>query len=330
MSKLFQLILASLVCLPVVVYGDNRELHRAISEGELVERRLSRNTESINTSHIHDRSNKGLGYSEFHSKFRVSGYEVEGSSYKSERRSSESVTASFFSNKYTFEIIDAPGLSQPELDAIEANARAVIQYVSDYISWRGTLDFAVQFRPFDYWDVGGGGLLPSLGGVSETGYTWAAEEALTGIDANGDAPDIGCYVLPNKDGRLTNYDVPLSFDPSPNFYEAYTPPAGTHDFASIFLHEILHSLAFWSNAQHGDQYQRTVFDDLTILEGDRYEFMGGATNTLLNQNLNLAYQGSRDHYAATTALEDGGLAVDRGAMYMFGNYEKKQMASWKA
>jgi hypothetical protein len=90
------------------------------------------------------------------------------------------------------------------------------------------------------------------------------------------------------------------------------------------LHEILHSLAFWSNAQHGDQYPRTVFDDLTILEGDRYEFMGGATNTLLNQNLNLAYQGSRDHYAATTALEDGGLAVDRGAMYMFGNYEKNR------
>ena len=96
--------------------------------------------------------------------------------------------------------------------------------MSDYVSWRGTLDFAVHFLPFDYWDVGGKGLLPSLGGMTTSGYTWAAEEALTGVDANGDAPDIGCYILPNVDGRLTNYDVPLSFDGSPDFYEAYVPP----------------------------------------------------------------------------------------------------------
>jgi len=312
------------LCLPLTVYSDNRESHATVEDGGLIAGEVPSGAQLPYTRNMHNQSDRPAAYQVLHSKFRESGYESKGSPQTSERRSPEAVTASYFSNKYTFEIIDAPALPEGELGAIEANARAVIEYVSDYISWRGTLDFAVQFRPFDYWDVGGKGLLPSLGGVASSGYTWAAEEALTGVDANGDAPDIGCYILPHEDGRLTNYDTPLSFDPSPDFYEAYVPPTGTHDFASIFLHEILHSLAFWSAAQHGDQYQRTVFDDLTIPGTNNYEFIGGATNTLLNQNLNLAYEGSRDHYGTTRALEAGGPEVERGAMYMFGNYEKNR------
>ena len=237
-------------------------------------------------------------------------------------KSEKETAASYFTNKYTFEIRDAPNLSASELDLIEINAIAVIEYISDYISWRGTLDFVVQFRPFDYYDVGGRGLLPSFGGIAESGFTWAAEEALTGVDANGSYPDIGCNILPNEDGRLTNYDVPLHFDATPNFYEAYSPPPGTHDFASIFLHEVLHSLAFWSMAQHGSA--KTAFDELTTPIGDRYEFIGGNTTTLLRQNLKLAYEGSRDHYAATEALIEGEPNVDRGAMFMFGNYEQNR------
>ena len=230
--------------------------------------------------------------------------------------------ASYFTNKYTFEIRDAPNLSASELNLIEINAIGVIEYISDYISWRGTLDFVVQFRPFDYYDVGGRGLLPSFGGIAESGFTWAAEEALTGVDANGSYPDIGCNILPNEDGRLTNYDVPLHFDATPNFYEAYSPPPGTHDFASIYLHEVLHSLAFWSLAQHGSA--KTAFDELTTPVGDRYEFIGGNTTALLHQNLKLAYEGSRDHYAPTEALTEGEPNVDRGAMFMFGNYEQNR------
>lgn len=261
-------------------------------------------------------------YTEIHALLGSTDLEKSDFVETADTKSVKATAASFFTNQYTFEIRDAPNLTASELDLIEINAIAVIEYISDYISWRGTLDFVVQFRPYDYYDVGGAGLLPSFGGIAESGFTWAAEEALTGADANGAAPDIGCNILPNEDGRLTNYGVPLHFDTSPNFYEAYPPPSGTHDFASIFLHEVLHSLAFWSRAQHG--LANTAFDELTIPDGDRYQFTGGNTTTLLQQNLNLAYEGSRDHYAPTPALTNGGPAVDRGAMFMFGNYEKNR------
>ena len=312
------------VCLPPAVHGDVGAPYSPAQRDALTLNEIDLDSASIRALKRHHQVDASIGYRAFHSKFRKSGYEHQGLPDQSARASVEAITDSFFGNKYTFAIVDAPELSASQLALIEANAIAVINYVADYVSWRGTLDFAVHFLPFDYWDVGGKGLLPSLGGVTTSGYTWAAEEALTGVDANGDAPDIGCYILPNVDGRLTNYDVPLSFDGSPDFYEAYVPPAETHDFASIFLHEVLHSLAFWSNAQHGDQYQRTVFDELTMPAGDRHEFIGGATNRLLEQNLNLAYEGSRDHYAATPALLNGGPEVDRGAMFMYGNYEKNR------
>lgn len=234
------------------------------------------------------------------------------------------VTRGFFNNRYTFQIMDAPQDLGVELQLIEKNAIAVIEYISDYFSWEGTLDFVVQFRPFDWYDVGGLGLLPSFGGVSSSGFTWAAEEAITGVDANGESPDIGCNILPNEDGTLTNYGVPLSFDESPDFYKAYTPPPDTHDFASIFLHEVVHSMGFWSTAQHGDQFKKTAFDELTQQEGDIYEFFGEATNALLSQNLNLASSGSRDHYGVTRAVAEGYPEVNRGAMFEFGNYEQNR------
>ena len=164
-------------------------------------------------------------YTEIHALLGSTDLEKSDFLETADTKSVRATAASFFTNQYTFEIGDAPNLTASELDLIEINAIAVIEYISDYISWRGTLDFVVQFRPYDYYDVGGAGLLPSFGGIAESGFTWTAEEALTGADANGSAPDIGCNILPNEDGRLTNYGVPLHFDTSPNFYKAY-PPLG--------------------------------------------------------------------------------------------------------
>jgi len=225
-------------------------------------------------------------------------------------------TNSFFANKYTFEIINAPSGLDEELAAIEDNAIAVIEYLSDYVEWQGTLDFAVWFLPYDYFDVNGLGLLPSLGGEGDSGYTWAAEEAFTGVDANGDYPDIGCFILPNENGSLTNYGRPLSFDPSPDFYKDYSPPAGTDDFASIFLHELGHSMALWSDTEE--------FKNLTISDGDHLDFIGANVAELLGQNLNMAHEGSIDHYGPTPAISDASPSVDRGLMYMYGNYEQNR------
>ena len=49
------------------------------------------------------------------------------------------------------------------------------------------------------------------------------------------------------------------------------------------------------------------------------QFIGISVTALLSQNLNLANHGSRDHCAATPAIDDGYPEVDRGAMFEYGN-----------
>ena len=260
--------------------------------------------------------NMKMGAWELHKQLTGSGYPDKAWQDTSESSPQERVADSYFANKYTFQIIDAPALYESDLASIETNAIAAIVYLSDYVSWEGTLDFAVQFKPYDYFDVGGLGRLPALGGSAASGYTWAAEEAITGVDANGSGPEAGLYILPHEDGRITNYDTPISFDPSPDFYEAYAPPAGTNDFASIFLHEILHSLAFFQASPR--------FQELITVVDNSPEFIGAATHALLYQNLKLSPGDWNDHYARTPALENGGPEVDRGTMYEFGNYEQNR------
>jgi hypothetical protein len=226
-------------------------------------------------------------------------------------------TNSHFKNNFTFTISNAGAQYSQLLPLIESNAVAVISYLSDFIQWNGTLDFVVSFGDPHQFGHDGSGLLPSYGGIAgSTGNTYAAQEAFTGIDANGGDYDAGSHILPNQNGTLTNYGAPLYFDPSPDPYELADIPAGSHDFFSIYLHEVLHALGFWSTAQHAG-FGQSAFDRLTSLNNGQYQFTGNKVVDLLGEPLKLATMGSRDHYTTTGSL-------DRGAVFEWGNYEQNR------
>ena len=68
-----------------------------------------------------------------------------------------STTTGNFHNQYTFGIVDHSGGYDAQLPSIQTNAVAVINYLSDFISWNGTLDFYVRFgSPFMFGHDGTG------------------------------------------------------------------------------------------------------------------------------------------------------------------------------
>lgn len=216
-------------------------------------------------------------------------------------------TSGHFANSYTFKITGQSGNYGAYFDLITKNAIAAINYISDYVSWKGTLDFVVEFSA-----PKGSGLLPAVGNLTGDGVTHAMYEALTGKDASSGEPDAGAHIEPNTSGALTNYGYSLYFDPDPNPSVHPHVPTGTHDFFSIYVHEVFHGLGFWSTAQHGAS--KSAFDKLTVERGGQYFFTGANTKALLGQDLALATMGSRDHYAATGDAQSG-------LMFEWGNYE---------
>ncbi len=224
---------------------------------------------------------------------------------------------SYFANSYTFNIAgNSKSLDITTQNLIQTNALAVIDYLSNYISWKGTLDFVLYVR-----DPAGTGLLPAYGGVGGNGLTYGLSEAISGTDANGNDFDVGAYLIPNQSGGITNYGSPVYFDPNPNPYSLANIPSGSHDFFSIYLHETLHSFGFWSTAQHAG-FGQSAFDKLTVLRASQYFFNGPNTVALLGAELPLATSGSRDHYSTNKI---GGVSpIDRGSVFEYGNYEQNR------
>jgi hypothetical protein len=234
---------------------------------------------------------------------------------------------SHFLNSFTFTISGNSAFYSEFFELITLNAVEVIEYLSDFISWNGVLNFVVSFDgPINFGPNGiftysaGDGLLPAYGGIAANGQTFAQQESLTGIDENGSDYDLGAYILPNVNGSLTNYGFPLFFDDNPNAYSQQEIPPGHHDFFSIFLHEVLHGMGFWSTAQH-DGFGNSAFDDFTVLRNGQYYFEGDAVLDLLGEGLPLATTGSRDHYGFNI---NGPSPMERGTVFESGNYEQNR------
>ncbi|MCV6630603.1 MAG: hypothetical protein OIF50_12190, partial [Flavobacteriaceae bacterium] len=201
--------------------------------------------------------------------------------------------------------------------AITKNAIAVIDYVSNYISWKGQLDFVVNFK-----EAEGDGLVSSYSGTTNQGYTFAQSEAITGQDVNGRDFDIGAHIIPDAKGKLTNYGYNLYFDPNPQPYSKADIPSGNHDFFSIYLHEVIHGLGLWSVAQYNTGQASTFFDRQTIEKNGQFFFTGSKTQALLGTPLPLSVKGSRDNYATNKSGENS--PIDRGVMFEYGNYEQNR------
>jgi hypothetical protein len=212
------------------------------------------------------------------------------------RNRDRSMTLSANGNAYTLTLAEIPEGIQGLRDSLEVNASAAIEYLSQYIRWKGTLDFVVRWSTENlegWWSPSANGFA-AYGGIESSGYTYANAEAISGIDANGDDYDIGTWISPYSTTKLTNYGEDVFVDPAPQ--PLGTPRLdGKHDFYSIFLHEVFHGLGAWSNAQH--ELSATAFDRLTGIENDKWHFIGTATKQYFGGGLPLADTGSRDHFS---------------------------------
>ena len=123
-------------------------------------------------------------------------------------------------NNFTFQVIDRNDLVSTATEtAIAKCALYVIELLSRYVDWLGTIDFVVDIRPASEltWSDADG-LLPSVAQIGWNGSAWINEtlvECLTGIDSDPSRPDAGCTIYLADDGTIKNYGVPVWFDPDP-------------------------------------------------------------------------------------------------------------------
>jgi Ca2+-binding RTX toxin-like protein len=219
-------------------------------------------------------------------------------------------------NSYTFQILDPNNLVSAAIkSSITVDAQYVIGLISRYLSWNGTIDFAVEIRPaaeLTWSDADG--LLPSIVQTSWTGRAWTNDtltEALTGFDPNPNRPDAGLTIYLADDGTIRNYGAPVWFDPNPGFETNPAVPAGTDDFVGILTHEIFHSLGFINYTQE--------WAAKMVAAGDISYFTGAQSGALFGGAI--PFRTGFDHYGYA---QDPAIPISRGLMYEIGNYERNR------
>ena len=231
------------------------------------------------------------------------------------------MTNSHNNSEYTLAFVNVPQLTRGSVDLLTENANAAIEYLADNIRWKGIIDFVVYWDRENilgnYWTDGGPGFA-AYGNAYPDGELSGLIEATTGVDANGDDFDAGMWVGPGNTS-IADYGQNIYIDPNPNPLE---DDISSRDFLSVFLHEILHSLGFWSNLQHIETHpsiEPTKFDLLTKKVDEQWFFIGEKTQEINGGPLPLALTGSRDHYSHS-------LGFDFDLMREYGFAEKWQIS----
>jgi len=190
---------------------------------------------------------------------------------------------------WSVSIVDAQGLMDQASHAlIDKNVQYVMDYLDRFIDWKGKLDVKVNIKS-------NADLKSELGWqqdgiIPATEMSWIVQDGLliksnliemsTGVDANGSDSDAGFTIYLGADGTMRNYGVPVWLDPDPVFFKSPAIPPGTHDFVSIALHEVLHTIAF-------DQANvaTSTLGSKVVLRDGVYYFEGEATMALLGRPL---------------------------------------------
>ena len=198
--------------------------------------------------------------------------------------------------------------SEEQVKGILDNYEYVIKSISKTLSWKGTLDFVVVVQG----DTGHPtGLLPSIAfqhgedltgeagvllGTNEDRVHVATYEQLTGIDLNGDEPDLGFYINVTENNEFKNFDSYVWIDPAPNLTSYSNLPEGQHDLISIITHEIAHAMGLAGTL---DPYWSVNHYSTSLIEKDgEYYYSSERMTNLIGKDLMTAYSedGSLDHH----------------------------------
>jgi hypothetical protein len=167
-------------------------------------------------------------------------------------------------------------------------------------------------------------------GVYDVYEQGAAAEIRTGVDPNGDEPDI--EIVLNPDYLLNE----LWFDSDPLLRLAPVPPDRT-DAVSVFMHELGHAFAFngWMDGLTGAMpadYQ-SVFDELIHVQEGNFYFMGEKAVEVYGSPVPLSY-GNISHVGnlpprpGSDLIPDlmNGIVFYRGSRYYISPLDRAMMA----
>ena len=222
--------------------------------------------------------------------------------------------------------------SEEQVKGILDNYEYVIKSISKTLSWKGTLDFVVVVQG----DTGHPtGLLPSMAfqhgedltgeagvllGTNEERVHVATYEQLTGIDLNGDEPDLGFYINVTENNEFKNYGVDVWIDPDPNLTSYSNLPEGQHDLISIITHEITHAMGLAATL---DPYWSVNHYSKSLTEKDgQYYYSSERIINLIGKDLYTEYEAGRsdddslDHHVLDPEGGISGIAsLMSGEMY---------------
>ena len=222
--------------------------------------------------------------------------------------------------------------SEEQVKGILDNYEYVIKSISKTLSWKGTLDFVVVVQG----DTGHPtGLLPSIAfqhgedltgeagvllGTNEDRVHVATYEQLTGIDLNGDEPDLGFYINVTENNEFKNFDVDVWIDPDPNLTSYSNLPEGQHDLISIITHEITHAMGLAGTL---DPYWSVNHYSKSLTEKDgQYYYSSERITNLIGKDLYTEYEAGRsdddslDHHVLDPEGGISGIAsLMSGEMY---------------
>jgi len=220
---------------------------------------------------------------------------------------------------YTLKISDPGSLLGSSSPLVTKEIAYVISYLSQYISYQGTLDLQIVVKPASDNPFNTDGLLPGLPAwVSNAGQMTLATmvEGQTGVDPNGTEPDAGFTIYLGNDGTVKNYGAPVWFDPAPQFGIIPTVPNGSHDFISIAMHELLHCFGFarWPEVD-------APWNQHTMLQGGIWYYSSTTINNILGGPLPLDPNedpGKAGDHIGNTLIAYQPVRSD--SMYQWGNY----------
>lgn len=222
---------------------------------------------------------------------------------------------------WTVSVLDPQNLLNSATKAlIESNVHHVMKYLDGFIDWKGTLDVAVRIKTHADMKQELGWSMDGI--IPATEMSWFTDaqgtrksnaiEMKTGVDRNGAGSDAGFTIYLGADGTMRNYGVPVWLDPKPGAQAVAMVPGNTHDFISIALHEILHTIAF---DQANVSY--STLGEHAVHRNGIYYFEGPATMELLGGPL------AFDAVGHVISAETPAYAIS-GMMADIGNYEQNR------
>ena len=148
----------------------------------------------------------------------------------------------------------------------------------------------------------------------------ATYEQLTGIDLNGDEPDLGFYINVTENNEFKNFDVDVWIDPDPNLTSYSNLPEGQHDLISIITHEITHAMGLAGTL---DPYWSVNHYSKSLTEKDgQYYYSSERITNLIGKDLYTEYEAGRsdddslDHHVLDPEGGISGIAsLMSGEMY---------------